>query len=219
MSVVKRLKELKDTLPDYVELVAVSKTHSTSIILQTYEEGHRAFGENRVQELIEKAEQLPSDVEWHMIGHLQSNKVKYIAPYIHLIHSVDSLRLLRTINREGEKNNRVISVLLQVHIAQEESKFGLTKENLFQLIDAYNTNKFPFVKIKGLMGMATFSDDETLVRSEFKYLKELFDKVKTKLNDADSFTELSMGMTDDYSIAIEEGSTIVRIGSAIFGDR
>ncbi|HLW07027.1 MAG TPA: YggS family pyridoxal phosphate-dependent enzyme [Marinilabiliaceae bacterium] len=219
MSVEERLKEFKDALPNDVKLVAVSKTHSTSIIMQAYDMGQRAFGENRVQELIEKAEQLPEDVEWHMIGHLQSNKVKYIAPYIHLIHSVDSLRLLRTIQREGKKNKRVISLLLQVHIAQEDSKFGLTEEKLFELIEEYNTNEFDYVEIKGLMGMATFTEDENLVRSEFKHLKELFNKAKVKLKNSDSFSELSMGMTNDYLIAIEEGSTIVRIGSAIFGAR
>lgn len=219
MSVDKRLKEFKDALPDDVKLVAVSKTHSTSTIMEAYDMGHRVFGENRVQEMIEKAEQLPDDIDWHMIGHLQSNKVKYIAPYIGLIHSVDTMRLLRTIDREGEKNNRVISVLLQVHIAQEQSKFGLTEEKLFELVEEYSANKFANVKVKGLMGMATFTDDKEQVRSEFKHLKALFDKVKTKLDDADSFTELSMGMTDDYLIAIEEGSNIVRIGSAIFGTR
>ncbi|HKL71321.1 MAG TPA: YggS family pyridoxal phosphate-dependent enzyme [Marinilabiliaceae bacterium] len=219
MSVDIRLKEFKDALPDDVKLVAVSKTHSTSTIMETYEMGHRAFGENRVQEMIEKAEQLPDDIDWHMIGHLQSNKVKYIAPYIGLIHSVDSMRLLRTIDREGEKNDRVISVLLQVHIAKEQSKFGLTEEKLFELIEEYNANEFANVRVEGLMGMATFTEDKEQVRSEFKHLKELFDKVRIKLKNSDCFYELSMGMTDDYLIAIEEGSTIVRIGSAIFGAR
>lgn len=219
MSVEKRLKEIKDSLPNHVQLVVVSKTHSSSTIMQAYNTGQRAFGENRVQEMMEKVNQLPDDVEWHMIGSLQSNKVKYIAPYIHLIHSVDSLKLLRTINREAEKNDRVISVLLQVHIAQEESKFGLTDEQLYQLVEEINNQPFNHVKVTGLMGMSTFTSDKEVVRNEFKHLKNLFETVKTKLNDASAFTELSMGMTSDYQLAIDQGSTIVRIGSAIFGER
>lgn len=219
MSIENNLKEIKNSIPESVELVAVSKTHAPEVLMKLYDSGHRVFGENRVQELIEKEQELPKDIEWHMIGHLQRNKVKYIAPYVHLIHSVDSLRLLNTVNREGEKNDRKISVLLQLHIAEEESKFGLNENEFFQLIEEYNKGDYKYVEVKGVMGMSTFTDDKEQVRGEFKKLKSFFDKGKEKIKNNDSFTKISMGMTDDYQIAIEEGSTIIRVGSAIFGSR
>jgi len=195
-----------------VTLVAVSKTKPVSDILELYNLGHRDFGENYVQELKEKEEQLPKDIRWHFIGHLQSNKVKQVASFVHLIHGVDSKSLLNEINKQAAKCNRVIDCLLQVHIAQEETKFGMDEEELANaLID-----KFANVKICGLMGMASFTNDMEKVRNEFKHLKNIFDKLKT--HDS-QLTTLSMGMSSDYKIAIEEGSNMVRIGSLIFGER
>lgn len=199
-------------------LVAVSKTKPNSKILDLYQKGQRVFGENRVQELVDKHESLPKDIEWHMIGHLQKNKVKYIAPFIDLIHSVDSLALLQTIEKEGAKNNRVIPVLLQVKIATEASKFGSDDSSLIEMVEAGKT--FNHVEIKGLMGMATFTDDMEQVRQEFRFLKQTFDKLKaTHLREIESFTEISMGMSGDYKIALEEGSTMIRVGSLLFGAR
>jgi pyridoxal phosphate enzyme (YggS family) len=203
-----------------VTLVAVSKTKPASDILELYELGQRDFGENYVQELVEKAELLPKDIRWHFIGHLQSNKVKYIAPFVHLIHGVDSLKLLKEINKQAAKLNKTIDVLLQIHIAKEETKFGLDEEELNTLI---NTNESELHELKnaricGLMGMASFSEDMNLVRSEFQFLKKLFDKSHSIIHSS-SFNHLSMGMSGDYKIAMEEGSTIVRIGSLLFGAR
>jgi len=206
--------ELKELLnKSGTTLVAVSKTKPVEDIRELYELGHRDFGENYVQELVDKQPQLPHDIRWHFIGHLQSNKVKYIAPFVHLVHGVDSASLLREINKQGLKNNRVIDCLLQVHVAQEETKFGLDEKELDELmaIPAY-----PHARIRGLMGMASFSSDTTLVRREFNTLKQLFTKhthAHPELN------ILSMGMSGDYTIAIEEGSTMVRIGSLLFGNR
>jgi pyridoxal phosphate enzyme (YggS family) len=209
-----RYAELKELLnKSGTTLVAVSKTKPVEDIRELYELGHRDFGENYVQELVDKQPQLPHDIRWHFIGHLQSNKVKYIAPFIHLVHGVDSASLLREINKQGLKNNRVIDCLLQVHVAQEETKFGLDEKELDELmaIPAY-----PHARIRGLMGMASFSSDTTLVRREFNTLKQLF----TKYTHAHpEFNILSMGMSGDYTIAIEEGSTMVRIGSLLFGNR
>jgi pyridoxal phosphate enzyme (YggS family) len=203
-----------------VNLVAVSKTKPASDILELYELGQRDFGENYVQELVEKAEQLPKDIRWHFIGHLQSNKVKYIAPFVHLIHGVDSEKLLKEINKQAAKLNRTIDVLLQIHIAKEETKFGLDEKELNTII---NTNESELhelknVRICGLMGMASFSEDMNLVRSEFQYLKKLFDQHAFTIQHS-PFTILSTGMSSDYQIAIEEGSTMVRIGSLLFGVR
>lgn len=219
MSIVNNLEKIKNNISENVEIVAVSKTHSPEVLMELYNSGHKVFGENKVQELIEKEQEMPKDIEWHMIGHLQRNKVKYIAPYVHLIHSVDSLRLLNTINKEGEKNNRIISVLFQLHIADEESKFGLNEIDYLQLIEEFNKGEHKFVKVLGVMGMSTFTEDKEQVRDEFKKLKLFFEKGKKLIKESDSFTKISMGMTDDYQIAIEEGSTIVRVGSAIFGSR
>lgn len=207
-------------MPEGVTLVAVSKTKPNDMIMDAYHAGQKIFGENKVQELVAKYEELPKDIEWHMIGHLQRNKVKYIAPFVALIHGVDSLKLLRTINKEGEKNSRVIPCLLQIHIASEETKFGLDEAELSQLLESNEFKDFKNVKIKGLMGMATFSDDHELVSSEFRKLKQLFEWTKTKyFSEDETFSILSMGMSGDYKLALNEGSNMVRVGSAIFGER
>ncbi len=204
---------------NHVTLVAVSKTKPAEDILELYNLGQRDFGENYVQELVDKYEQLPKDIRWHFIGHLQSNKVKYIAPFVHLIHGVDSLKLLKEINKEAAKNNRTIDVLLQMHIAQEETKFGLDEEELNDIISQLANEPMKNAKICGLMGMASFSDDMNKVRAEFKNLKQLFNKHANLQTLNLKFQILSMGMSGDYKIAIEEGSTMVRIGSLLFGAR
>lgn len=204
----------------HVTLVAVSKTKPVDEIIELYELGQRDFGENYVQELVDKAAQLPKDIRWHFIGHLQSNKVKYIAPFVHLIHGVDSEKLLIEINKQAAKLNRTIDVLLQIHIAQEETKFGLDEEELNLIIKEFETLKMKNVRVCGLMGMASFSEDVDLVRSEFQFLKSTFDKADTQLSIINfPLSILSMGMSGDYKIAIEEGSTMVRIGSLLFGAR
>jgi pyridoxal phosphate enzyme (YggS family) len=207
----------------HVDLVAVSKTKPVAEIFELYSLGQRDFGENYVQELIEKRLLLPHDIKWHFIGHLQSNKVKYIAPFVHLIHGVDSFKLLSEINRQAEKNHRVIHCLLQVHIAQEESKFGLDEEELDELFvdlkKATEIGEMKSVKVCGLMGMASFTEDLNKVRLEFKYLQRLFDKYTHHATGNWHPTILSMGMSGDYKIAIEEGSNLVRIGSLLFGSR
>ena len=199
-----------------VTLVAVSKTKPVEDILELYHLGHRDFGENYVQELVDKEAVLPKDIRWHFIGHLQSNKVKYIAPFVHLVHGVDSLKLLQEINKQAKKNNRIIDCLLQVYIAKEETKFGLDEQELEELVTQLNHQPFANIRICGLMGMASFTENMETVRSEFHYLKTLFEKLR--ISDA-GLTTLSMGMSSDYSIAIEEGSTMVRIGSLLFGER
>ncbi len=201
-------------------LVAVSKTKPSSAIKEAYDAGVRDFGENKVQELTEKAEALPKDIHWHMIGHLQRNKVKYIAPFVHLIHSVDSLRLLKQINKEGQKVDRLIPCLLQVHIATEESKYGWDEEELTAFLNGDEIKGLQNIRILGLMGMATNTENTEKVRSEFRGLKALFEQLKSMdLPDQVQMRELSMGMSGDYRIAQEEGSTMVRIGSAVFGER
>ena len=211
---------LKSILGEEVALVAVSKTKPVDTIMQAYECGQRIFGENRVQELADKQPQLPPDIEWHMIGHLQRNKVKSIAGFVSLIHSVDSLRLLETINGEALKAGRVIRCLLQFHIASEETKFGLDMDEAEEIIRSVNTNGLDNVDIAGVMGMATYTDDHEQVRKEFRYLKHCFDQLKvTFFNDKTGFSIVSMGMSGDYMIAVEEGSNMVRIGSHIFGER
>lgn len=219
-SINKNLKKIKNQLPENVTLVAVSKTKPPEMIMEAYESGQRIFGENKVQELVNKAESLPGDIEWHMIGHLQRNKVKYIAPFVALIHGVDSLRLLRAINKEGARNKRIIHCLLQMHIASEETKFGMSEPEIFELLESDDFKSFSNVMIKGLMGMATYTDDASKVASEFKSLKKTFDTVKEKyFHDQSEFSVLSMGMSGDYEIAVAEGSNMVRIGSSIFGIR
>jgi len=201
-----------------VELIAVSKTKPNEDIQALFDLGHRAFGENYVQELIDKQASLPKDIQWHFIGHLQSNKVKYIAPFVHLIHGVDAEKLLQEINKQGEKLNRIINCLLQVHIASEETKFGFDGPALHELLMSGRIANYPYVRICGLMGMASFSDDQTLLRNEFSLLKSYFDKAKQAFPDG-QFEILSMGMSSDYRLAISKGSTMVRIGSLLFGAR
>ncbi|HMR88035.1 MAG TPA: YggS family pyridoxal phosphate-dependent enzyme [Saprospiraceae bacterium] len=201
-----------------VTLVAVSKTKPIEAIQQMYDQGQRVFGENRVQEMEEKYLALPKDIQWHLIGHLQKNKVKYIAPFVSMIHSVDSLELLEIINKEAAKTDRIISVLLQFYIAKEDTKFGLSEAEGLALLDQLVEKPLANIKICGVMGMASFSDDKSLVRSEFRNLKNIFNQLKNKYFAADdTFKEVSMGMSGDYELAIEEGSTMVRIGSALFG--
>jgi len=220
MSVAENLRQIKETLPENVSLTAVSKFHPESVVMEAYDAGQRIFGENRVQELIPKYEHLPKDIEWHFIGHLQSNKVKYIAPFIHTIQSVDSLQLLEEINRQAQRCNRTIPVLLQIHIAQETHKFGFLYEEIENLLQAEPIDTLKNIQISGLMGMATLTDDEQQIRREFNGLYAFFTKMKhTFFAGNKFFNQLSMGMSDDYLIAIEEGSTMVRIGSLIFGQR
>ncbi len=214
------LFKLKQELPVNIRLVAVSKTKPVKAIQEAYNAGQRIFGENRVQELTQKQPLLPEDIQWHLIGHLQKNKVKYIAPFISLIHSVDSLELLETINKEAAKCGRIISCLLQFHIAKEETKFGLSFEEAVVLIHSEKFREMKNVKICGVMGMSTLTDDESIVRKEFRELHGIFKTLKEQdFSASKDFKEISMGMSGDYKIAIEEGSTLVRIGSAIFGER
>ncbi|MGV0923399.1 YggS family pyridoxal phosphate-dependent enzyme [Empedobacter tilapiae] len=215
MSIQENLKIIKNTIPEHVTLVAVSKTKPVEDLQEAYEAGIRDFGENKIQEMCDKYEVLSKDIRWHMIGHVQSNKVKYMAPFVYLIHGVDSLKLLKEINKQAEKNNRVIDVLLQQFIADEETKFGLDKEEI-QHIMQEEIQHLPNVRVVGLMGMATFTEDENQIRKEFRSLKSNFDSLKSIY---ENISILSMGMSGDYQIAIEEGSTMVRIGSSIFGHR
>ena len=214
------LQRVKATLPEGVTLVAVSKTKPISDIQEAYEAGHRDFGENYPQELRDKHEVLPSDIRWHFIGHLQTNKIKYIIPYVTLIHSIDTASLLQAVNKEAKKHDRVVDCLLQFHIALEETKFGLDLEEARQLLDAEDFKNMENIRICGVMGMATFTDNQTEVRKEFKYLKTIFDTLKRDyFEDQPQFKEISMGMSEDYPIAIEEGATLIRVGSKIFGAR
>ncbi|HNW97858.1 MAG TPA: YggS family pyridoxal phosphate-dependent enzyme [Bacteroidales bacterium] len=220
MSIKENLLKLNEEIPSNVKLIAVSKTNPVEKILEAYQCGQKVFGENRVQELIEKQPKLPDDIEWHFIGHMQSNKVKYIASYISMIHSVESLKLLQEINKEAQKKNRIINCLLEMYIAKEETKFGLDYEEAVAIIESEEYKKMQNIRICGVMGMATFSEDTELVRNEFKDLKTIYHQLKSKYFCEDKyFREISMGMSGDYTIAIEEGSTIVRIGTAIFGER
>lgn len=203
-----------------VTLVAVSKTHPAERILELYQKGQRAFGENRVQEMVEKAANLPDDIEWHLIGHLQTNKVRYIAPFVHLIHSVDSLRLLEEIDKQGAKHNRILDCLLQFHIASEETKYGLDEDEAADLLTSDAFAAMRHVRICGVMGMASFTEDTHMIRQEFQALKAIYENLKIHFfPDAPHFREISMGMSSDWEIAMEEGSTIVRIGSLLFGTR
>ncbi|MCE7923431.1 MAG: YggS family pyridoxal phosphate-dependent enzyme [Haliscomenobacteraceae bacterium CHB4] len=211
---------LRELAAQNVTLVAVSKTHPPERILEIYRQGQRIFGENRAQEMLEKHAALPADIEWHLIGHLQTNKVKYIAPFVRMIHSADSLKLLQEIDKQALKNNRVIECLLQFHIAQEETKFGLDEAEARELLSGDIFKQLKNIRICGVMGMATFTDDVTQVRSEFRRLKTIFDKLKKEFFPGDpNFREISMGMSGDWRIAVEEGSTMVRMGSLIFGER
>ena len=217
---IEKYDEIRASLPAGVRLVAVSKFKPAEDIAALYQHGQRVFGENHAQEMKAKHEELPQDIEWHFIGHLQTNKVKYIAPYVSLIHSIDSLDLLKEVNKQAVKNNRVIPCLLQFHIADEETKFGFTLDECTAMLDSAEFQELKNVKIHGVMGMATFTDDQGQVRREFHHLHDIFDTLKNRyFSQNPDFKELSMGMTDDYPIAIEEGSTLIRIGSAIFGPR
>lgn len=216
MSVKDNLLQIKSDIPTNVTLVAVSKTKPKEALLEAYKAGQRVFGENKVQEMVKKWEALPKDIEWHMIGHLQRNKVKYMAEFVSLIHGVDSLKLLMEIDKQAQKHGRVISCLLQMHIAEEDTKFGLDEQELNELIASDEFQTMENIKVVGLMGMATFTSDEGQIRKEFAHLKSIFEKLKQRLS---GISILSMGMSGDYQIAIEEGSTMVRIGSSIFGSR
>ena len=214
MEIGKNITSLLEGLPSTVELVAVSKTKSNEEILEAYNAGQRKFGENKIQDMTRKYEILPKDIQWHMIGHVQSNKVKYMAPYVSLIHSVDSLKLLKEINKQAQKNNRIIDCLLQIHIAKEESKYGLSVQESQQAIKI--AKELPHLRIKGLMGMATFTEDQNQIEREFAGLKSLYDKyIEQKF----PLKVLSMGMSGDFLIAIEQGSNMIRVGSKIFGPR
>lgn len=221
MSIAAKLSSLKKELdPIKVKLIAVSKTKPNSDILEAYAAGQRIFGENQVQELVKKYEELPKDIEWHLIGHLQTNKVKYIAPFVSLIHGVDSLKLLIEINKQALKNNRIIDCLLQIYIADEESKFGLDFAEAVELLRSDEFNELKNIRIRGLMGIATNTENTKKIAEEFYELRTLFKGIKTSFfRHDDYFTELSMGMSSDYKIAIEQGSTMVRLGSTIFGER
>ena len=216
MSIAENLKIIKQSIPKEVTLVAVSKTKPIANLMQAYEAGQRIFAENKIQEMTQKWEALRKDIEWHMIGHVQTNKVKYMAEYVALVHGVDSFKLLKEINKQAKKHHRTINCLLQVHIAEEETKFGLDKTELLELLNSDEFKTLKNIKVIGLMGMATFTDNEVQVRKEFKSLYALFKDPKTIVNTLDT---VSMGMSGDYKIAIEEGSTMVRIGSSIFGSR
>jgi len=215
-----QIDKIKSTLPSSVCLIAVSKTKPVSDLSIAYQTGQRHFGENKVQELVEKYEQLPNDIHWHMIGHLQSNKVKYIASFVHLIHTVDSLKLLTEINKQAQKNDRVISCLLQFYIAQEETKFGLNLDEANVLLTSNEFLNLKNIQIAGVMGMASFVDDQDQIRREFQQLNSIFEALKNDFFKTNSdFKEISMGMSGDYELAIEEGSTLIRVGSSIFGGR
>jgi pyridoxal phosphate enzyme (YggS family) len=220
MGLTETFNSIKSKIPANVTLVAVSKTYPTEVIQEAYDLGQRVFGENRVQELTAKYEALPKDIEWHLIGHLQKNKVKYVAPFVKLIHAVDSLELLQTIENEGRKLNRKIPCLIQIHIAKEDTKFGLSPVEVSAFFESEAVKNLAFADIHGLMGMATFTDNLAQVAGEFETLANLFEAVKSKSNVfLPNFNQLSMGMSGDYTIAIEKGSTMVRIGSALFGAR
>jgi len=216
MSIANNVLQIKSTIPDQVLLVAVSKTKPVSDLMEGYEAGQRIFGENKIQEMAEKWEQMPKDIQWHMIGHVQTNKVKFMAQFVNLIHGVDSFKLLQEINKQALKHNRIIDCLLQVHIAEEETKFGLDEKELAYLLSSTEIQELKNIRIVGLMGMATFTDNKDQVKKEFTHLKSIFDQVAIQNS---QIVILSMGMSGDYQLAIECGSTMVRIGSSIFGER
>jgi pyridoxal phosphate enzyme (YggS family) len=216
MSIKNKLQNIKLNLPKNITLVAVSKTKPVELLNEAYDQGQRIFGENKVQEMVDKFEKMPKDIKWHMIGHLQTNKVKYIASFVSLIHGVDSLRLLREINKQATKHNRTIDCLIQIKIATEDTKFGMSLNDLQLLLKSDEFKTLHNIRIKGLMGMASFTTDNHQIESEFKYLKSIFDQIKKKYSDIEI---LSMGMSNDYKLATKYGSNMVRIGSHIFGSR
>lgn len=213
MSIAENIQKIEAEIAPNARLIAVTKTKPVEMLMEAYDAGFKRYGENKVQEMVTKYEQMPKDIEWHLIGHLQTNKVKYIAPFVSMIHSVDSLKLLQEINKQAAKNNRVIDCLLQIFIAQEETKFGLSEEEAKELLESEEFHQLKNVRIAGLMGMASNTDDEDQIRQEFRGLKTFYDSLNLPL------TELSMGMSSDYLLAVKEGSTLVRVGSAIFGSR
>lgn len=220
MSIAENINLIKANLPANVRLVAVSKTKPAKLLMEAYQFGQRAFGENKVQEIVWKQEELPKDIEWHFIGHLQTNKVKYIAPFVYLIHGVDSFKLLKTIDTEAKKVNRIIPCLLQFYIAEEETKFGFSMDEAVEMLKSVELKSMKNVSISGVMGMATYTEDEKQIGKEFAHLKTIFDQLKSGFfAEVPEFKEISMGMSGDYPIAIEKGSTMVRIGSTIFGER
>ena len=216
--ITKRIKEIRDSINKDVELVAVSKTKSNKEILEAYNAGQKVFGENKIQEMTKKWENLPKDIQWHMIGHVQTNKVKYMAKYVYLIHGVDNMKLINVINKQGGIHGRIIKCLLQVNISNESNKYGLNESKLFEILEHLKNNDsiYKNIKIIGLMGMASFTNDDKLIKAQFKFLQDLFIKIK-KINS--NFTTLSMGMSNDYLIAIKNGSNMIRIGTKIFGKR
>lgn len=216
MNIAENIKKFTSELGPEITLVAISKTKPPSDILEAYHSGHRIFGENKVQEMTDKWESLPKDIKWHMVGHVQRNKVKYMAPFVDLVHAVDSMKLLKEIDKEAEKNDRTINCLLQIKIAEEESKFGLSREDAMEILSSPKIKDFKNINVRGLMGMATFTEDMEQVKREFLNLKDIFDDLKVKYS---HFDTLSMGMSGDYKIALECGSNMVRIGSSIFGER
>jgi pyridoxal phosphate enzyme (YggS family) len=219
MSIKDNLLKIKSSLPENVTLVAVSKTKPVADLMEAFNAGQRIFGENKIQEMTEKWEQMPKDIQWHMIGHIQTNKVKFMAPYVSLIHGVDSLKLLEEINKQALKNNRIIDCLLQIHIAEEETKFGLDEDELNNLLTSESFKNLNNIKIVGLMGMATFTDNQSQIKKEFEHLKSIFDSKKSLPIKNCQLSILSMGMSGDYKLAIACGSTMIRIGSSIFGGR
>ncbi|RDI56247.1 YggS family pyridoxal phosphate-dependent enzyme [Flavobacterium glaciei] len=219
MSIKNNLLNIKSTLPEHITLVAVSKTKPVSDLMEAYEAGQRIFGENKIQEMAEKWEQMPKDIQWHMIGHVQTNKVKFMAPFVSLIHGVDSLKLLHEINKLALKNDRIIDCLLQIYIAEEETKFGLDEEELASLLSSNEFHEMKNIRIVGLMGMATFTENKDQIKKEFTHLKTIFEKSKKLKTENCQLETISMGMSGDYQLAIECGSTMVRIGSSIFGGR
>ncbi len=220
MDLLQNLKNIRESIQEDITLVAVSKTKPPEMALELFNAGHLDFGENKVQELVNKQEQLPEAIRWHMIGHLQTNKVKYIAPFVYLVHGVDSLKLLRVLNKEGKKNNRMINFLFQMHISTEDSKFGLDQQELKEILESVEYREMEHINIMGMMGMATFTDDFDAVRKEFRNLRCIFEEVKADYyREKSDFSILSMGMSNDYLIAIEEGSNMIRVGSLLFGPR
>ena len=219
MSIQSNLLEIKTSLPENVTLVAVSKTKPVADLMEAYEAGQRIFGENKIQEMADKFEQMPKDIEWHMIGHVQTNKVKFMAPFVSLIHGVDSLKLVEEINKQALKNNRIIDCLLQIHIAEEDTKFGLDEKELSELLNSESFKNLKNIQIKGLMGMATFTENQDQIKKEFLHLKTIFDTTSKLKTENCQLEILSMGMSGDYRLAIDCGSTMVRIGSSIFGNR
>ncbi len=219
MSIKENLRHIKSVLPDQVTLVAVSKTKPVSELMEAYDAGQRVFGENKIQEMVAKWSEMPKDIQWHMIGHVQRNKVKYMAEFVSLIHGVDTFKLLKEIDKQAKKHNRVIDCLLQIHIAEETTKFGMDEDEVFSMLNSDEFEQLDNIQVVGLMGMATFTDAQTQVKKEFEQLSALFEKLKAHESSKCRMETLSMGMSGDYSLAIECGSTMVRIGSSIFGAR